>query len=160
MLVAMTKVQIVGRKRHVEPVLGRLYRMGLLELVSALEEPALELAPFPGEDERAERGQEQHLVLAQLDGLLTLAGDSAATHAGSPRRRRSDDLSRELKTLMPLVEPLAARIEDLQTELAVLPRYIEPLRQSAPTRPRTRRTRRERDPGPPAQRGRARPQHH
>ncbi len=62
MLVAMTKVQIVGRKRHVEPVLGRLYRMGLLELVSALEEPALELAPFPGEDERAERGHEQHLA--------------------------------------------------------------------------------------------------
>src|SRR5438094_3426133 len=79
MLVAMTKVQIVGRKRHVEPVLDRLYRMGLLELVSALEEPALELAPFPGENDRAERGHEQHLVLTQLDGLLTLAGDSAAS---------------------------------------------------------------------------------
>jgi V/A-type H+/Na+-transporting ATPase subunit I len=134
MLVAMTKVQIVGRKRHVEPVLDRLYRMGLLELVSALEEPALELAPFPGENERAERGQQQHLVLTQLDGLLTLAGDSAASMS-TAEAASSDDLSRELKTLIPLVEPLAARIEDLQTELAVLPRYIEPLRRLLPLVP-------------------------
>jgi V/A-type H+-transporting ATPase subunit I len=134
MLVAMTKVQIVGRKRHVEPVLGRLYRMGLLELVSALEEPDLELAPFPGENERAERGQEQHLVLTQLDGLLTLGGDSAASMPIG-EAASSDDLSRELKTLIPLVEPLAARIEDLRTELAVLPRYIEPLRHLLPLVP-------------------------
>jgi len=134
MLVAMTKVQIVGRKRHVEPVLDRLYRMGLLELVSALEEPALELAPFPGENERAERGQQQHLVLSQLDGLLTLAGDSAASMT-AVAAASSDDLSRELTTLIPLIEPLTARIEDLQTELAVLPRYIEPLRRLLPLVP-------------------------
>ena len=133
-LVAMTKVQIVGRKHHVEPVLGRLYQMGLLELVSAREEPALELAPFPGEDERAERIQEQNLLLAQLDGLLTLAGDSAAT-APAVEAASSDDVRRELNTIVPLVEPLAARIEDLQTELAVLPRYIEPLSRLLPLVP-------------------------
>jgi V/A-type H+-transporting ATPase subunit I len=134
MLVAMTKVQIVGRKRHVEPVLDRLYRMGLLELVSALEEPALELAPFPGENERSERGQQQHLVLSQLDGLLTLAADSDASMT-AVAAASSDDLSRELTTLIPLIEPLTARIEDLQTELAVLPRYIEPLRRLLPLVP-------------------------
>jgi V/A-type H+/Na+-transporting ATPase subunit I len=134
MLVAMTKVQIVGRKRHVEPVLGRLYRMGLLELVSALEEPALELAAFPGEHERAERGHELHLVLTQLDGLLALASDPAegmpAVAVAPP-----EDLGRELKTVTPLVEVLAARIEGLRTELVVLPRYIEPLRQLLPLVP-------------------------
>jgi len=114
MLVAMTKVQIVGRKRHVEPVLDRLYQMGLLELVSALEEPALELAPFPGENERAERGQEQHLVLTQLDGLLTLAGESAASMTIG-EAASLDELSLELKTVIPSVEPLAAQIEDLRT---------------------------------------------
>src|SRR5690348_9832841 len=126
MLVAMTKVQVVGRKRDVEPVLGRLYRLGLLELVSALDDPALELASLPGADERAERVQAHRLLLAQLEGLLTLAADSAegmpAVEAAS-----SHDLGRELKTLMPLVDPLSARVEDLRTELAVLPRYIEPL---------------------------------
>jgi V/A-type H+/Na+-transporting ATPase subunit I len=133
-LVAMTKVQIVGRKHHVEPVLGRLYQMGLLELISAREEPALELGSFPGEGERAERIQEQNLMLAQLDGLLTLAGDSAAT-VSAVEATSSDDVRRELNTVVPLVEPLAARIEDLQTELAVLPRYIEPLSRLLPLVP-------------------------
>ena len=88
MLVAMTKVQIVGRKRQIEPILGRLYGMGLLELGSALEEPALELTPYPGEDERTERGHEQRLLLAQLDGLLTLAGRLGLRRFLSPRPRR------------------------------------------------------------------------
>jgi V/A-type H+/Na+-transporting ATPase subunit I len=134
MLVAMTKVQIVGRKRHVEPVLERLYRIGLLELVSAVEEPALELAPFPDENERAARSQHQHLLLTQLDGLLTLAGDSAAS-IPAVEAASTGGLSRELQRLTPLVEPLVARIEDLQTELAVLPRYIEPLRRLLPLVP-------------------------
>jgi V/A-type H+-transporting ATPase subunit I len=134
MLVAMSKVQIVGRKPQVEPILGSLYEMGLLELASALEEPALELAPYPDEDERARRGQALHLVLAQLDGLLTLAGDSAATIPAT-EGASSDDVSRELETLTSLVEPLAARIEDLRTESAVLPRYIEPLRHLLPLVP-------------------------
>ncbi|HET6683866.1 MAG TPA: hypothetical protein VFG75_09230, partial [Gaiella sp.] len=133
MLVAMSKVQIVGRKPQVEPILGSLYGMGLLELASAPEDPALELAPFPDEDERARRGQELHLVLAQLDGLLTLAGDTAATMPAD--EGSSGDVSGELEKIVPLVEPLAARIEDLRTESAVLPRYIEPLRRLLPLVP-------------------------
>ena len=129
----MTKVQIIGRKPHVEPVLGRLYQMGLLELISARDEPALELAAFPDEEARAERVQELHLVLAQLDGLLTLAGDS--TTVSAVEATSSDDFRRELNTIVSLVEPLAARIEDLQTELAVLPRYIEPLSRLLPLVP-------------------------
>ena len=134
MLVDMARVQVVGRKAHVEPVLDRLYRLGLLELVDALEDPALELAPLPGEDERAARVQAHRLVLAQLEGLLALAGDSdsgvSAAEAASP-----GDVGRELETLIPLVEPLSARVESLRTEQAVLPRYIEPLRRLLPLVP-------------------------
>jgi V/A-type H+-transporting ATPase subunit I len=133
-LVAMTKVQIVGRKRQVESILGRLYGMGLLELGSALQEPALQLAPYPGEEDRAARGKEQRLLLAQLDGLLTLAGASGETIPAS-EAASSAELSEQLKTLTPLVEPLAARIEDLRTEFVVLPRYIEPLRRLLPLVP-------------------------
>jgi V/A-type H+/Na+-transporting ATPase subunit I len=130
----MTRVQIVGRKRHVEPVLGRLYRMGLLELADARDQPALGLAPFPGEDERAARGQELRLLLAQLDGLLALAGDSDGT-VPAAEAQSSDDVGRALQELIPLVEPLSARIEDLRTELSVLPRYVEPLRRLLPLVP-------------------------
>ena len=134
MLVEMKKVQVVGRKEHIEAVLGRLYGLGLLELGTAPEEPALELAPFPGEDARAARGQALGLVLAQLEGLLALAGDTGTTveafEATAP-----DDIGSELKALTPRVEPLAARIEELRTEAAVLPRYVEPLRRLLPLVP-------------------------
>jgi V/A-type H+/Na+-transporting ATPase subunit I len=133
-LVAMTKVQIVGRKREVEPILSRLYGMGLLELGSALEEPALQLAPYPGEDERVARGREQRLLLAQLDGLLTLTGNSSLM-IPAVETATSAELSRQLNELMPTVEPLAARIEDLRNEAAVLPRYIDPLRRLLPLVP-------------------------
>jgi V/A-type H+/Na+-transporting ATPase subunit I len=133
-LVAMTKVQIVGRKREVEPILSRLYGMGLLELGSALEEPALQLAPYPGDDERAARGREQRLLLAQLDGLLTLTGNSSLM-IPAVETATSAELSRQLNELMPTVEPLAARIEDLRNEAAVLPRYIDPLRRLLPLVP-------------------------
>ena len=73
-------------------------------------------------------------MLARLDGLLALAGDSAATIPAT-EAAASGDISRELKTLMPLVEPLAARIEELRAESAVLPRYIEPLRRLLPLVP-------------------------
>lgn len=134
MLVAMTKVQIVGLKREVEPILGRLYGLGLLELGSAPEEPALGLAPYPGDDERTARGREQSLLLARLDGLLALAGEATTPVAGVGAASPTE-LARELTELTPLVEPLVARIEALRTESAVLPRYIEPLHRLLPLVP-------------------------
>ena len=134
MLVPMTKVQIIGRKPHVEAVLHRLYRLGLLQLASAYEEPALELASFPGEGERAERAGELRLLVAQLEGLLALAGSSSEAQ---PFAEAADaaGVTHELRGLTPLVEPLVERIEELRTELAVLPRYIEPLRHLLPLVP-------------------------
>jgi V/A-type H+-transporting ATPase subunit I len=130
----MTKVQIIGRKPHVETVLHRLYALGLLQLATAHEDPALELGPFPGESERAERAEELRLLVAQLEGLLALAGASDETEpvAGAPDAAA---VTRELKDLMPRIEPLVERIEELRTEQAVLPRYIEPLRRLLPLVP-------------------------
>jgi V/A-type H+-transporting ATPase subunit I len=130
----MTKVQIIGRKPHVDTVLDRLYRLGLLQLASAHEEPTLELAPFPGESERTERAEELRLLVAQLEGLLALAGGSSGTE---PLAEMADaaGVTRELRALMPRVEPLVDRIEELRTEQAVLPRYIEPLRRLLPLVP-------------------------
>ena len=71
----------------------------------------------------------------------------------------SADLSRELKTLAPLVEPLAARIEDLRAEAAVLPRYIEPLRRLLPLVPELAELDESEIRGSAAPGGRARPQH-
>lgn len=134
MLVSMTKVRIVGRKPRLEEVLERLYRLRLLQLVSAREEPAVELSPLPGEDERAAHAEELRLLVAQIDGLLALAGisDERDARAGPAD---AATVSRELRAVTPLVEPLVGRIEELRNEAAVLPRYIEPLRSLLPLVP-------------------------
>ena len=127
-------VQIIGRKPHLDAVLDRLYRLGLLQLANAYEEQALELVALPGESERAERVAELTVLVTQLEGLLELAGSSSATQA-PVEAADAAEIGRELRAVMPLVEPLANRIEDLQTELTVLPRYIEPLRHLLPLVP-------------------------
>jgi V/A-type H+/Na+-transporting ATPase subunit I len=134
MLVSMAKVQIVGRKPHVEEVVARLYAAGVLELSSAHEDPALELAPFPGETERVEHADELHRLAGQLDGLLALAGGAGE---GRPPTEvpEASAVADELRALVPLVSPLTERIDALRTELSVLPRYIEPLRQLLPLVP-------------------------
>jgi V/A-type H+-transporting ATPase subunit I len=130
----MTKVRIIGRKPRLEEILDRLYRLRLLELVNAHEDPTVELAPVPGEADRAARAEEIRLLVAQLDGLLELAGVSNETAAlVTPVDAAS--VSRELGAVTPLVEPLVTRIEELRNELAVLPRYIEPLRSLLPLLP-------------------------
>jgi V/A-type H+-transporting ATPase subunit I len=130
----MTKVQIVGRRPHVEAVVGRLYELGLLQLVSAHEEAALGLMPFPGEGERLERATELRLLVARLDGLLALAGSSTEAQRAAEAPDAAG-VTRELRALTQRLEPLAGRIEELRTELAVLPRYIEPLRHLLPLVP-------------------------
>jgi V/A-type H+-transporting ATPase subunit I len=130
----MTQVQIIGRKPHVDAVLDRLYGLGLLELASAHEDPARDLAPFPGEGERAERAGELRLLVAQLEGMLALSGGSHESQLVA-EAADADTVTRELRALTPVVEPLADRIEELRTELAVLPRYIEPLRRLLPLVP-------------------------
>jgi V/A-type H+-transporting ATPase subunit I len=130
----MTQVQIIGRKPHVEAVLDRLYALGLLQLASAHEDAARDLAPFPGEDGRVERVGDLRLLVAQLEGMLALAESSHEAQLVA-EAADADTVTRELQTLMPVVEPLADRIEELRTELAVLPRYIEPLRRLLPLVP-------------------------
>ena len=134
MLVAMANVQIIGRKPHLEKVLKRLQELRLLQLVRVAEDSALELAPIPGKADRDARAEQLRLLIARLDGLLRLAGNSTEAEQFATAADTAS-VSRELRELAPRVELFVERIEDLRTELAVLPRYIEPLRNLLPLIP-------------------------
>ena len=92
-------------------------------------------------------------MVAQLDGLLTLGGDTAAT-IPADNAVSSGDVSGELEKIVPLVERLAARIDALRTESAVLPLYVELLRRLLPLVPELDESEMHAAPGV-----RARPQH-
>jgi V/A-type H+-transporting ATPase subunit I len=130
----MTKVQVIGRKERLDEVVERLYRLRLLQLVGARDEQAVELAPIPGDDDRAARVEALRLLVVQLDGLLALGPGSGEREAlAEPVDAAS--VRRELAAVTPLVEPLVERVEALENELAVLPRYVEPLRSLLPLVP-------------------------
>ncbi len=129
----MARARIIGRRRFLEAVLERLHELRLLQLSHASDELELDLVPLPGMGERAERAAGLRLLLAELAGLLELAGLTAA--GGSPGTVDAAGVRDELRELAPRVEALAGRIDELRTELAVLPRYLEPLRQLLPLVP-------------------------
>jgi V/A-type H+/Na+-transporting ATPase subunit I len=131
---AMEKVQIIGPKSRLEEALDCLYRLKLLQLMPAGDEPALELPPYPGEAGRGVRADELSLRIAQLDGLLAL-GETTADNDDFPQTPRRVDLQGELQEVMPQVDSLTTRIDDLRTEAVVLPRYLEPLRRLLPLIP-------------------------
>ncbi len=134
MLETMTRVRIVGRAPRLGEVLQRLYRIRLLQLESAVEEPETPLTPVPGDAGRDERAGELRLLLARLDGLLELA-DSGRPGVGDGPDVPAGQVTAELDRIAPEIELLVARIDDLQDELAVMPRYLEPLRQLLPLVP-------------------------
>jgi len=134
MLEAMTRVRIVGRAPRLEEVLQRLYRIRLLQLESAVEEPDSPLTSVPGNAARDARAAELRLLLTRLDGLLELAGSGPTVGDEGPDVE-AGQIAAELDRIAPEIESLAARIDDLWGELAVLPRYLEPLRQLLPLVP-------------------------
>ena len=121
MLVPMTKVRILGRRREVERLVEELQRLGLVELANARAGEAV--AELGDEQARSARREQLRLLATQVESLL---GTGPA--AGAP-------LCAELEHLAPQVEELDRRAQALRDEAALLPGFLEPLRRLIPLVP-------------------------
>ena len=130
MLVPMTKVRIIGRRDRLVEVLDHLYSLRLVELADIANEPRLALGRSPGDDWRAARREELRLLLAQLDGLLELAGARPTTAAPDGASGGLDLalLRADLEAMVPEIEELTGRVEALFAEQVVVGRYVGLLR--------------------------------
>jgi len=132
-LVPMTKVRIIGQRGRVEQVLHDLHDLRLVELADADDESKLALAPPSGAPERASRAEELRLLVAEVDGLLELAGSSAETVEAEPGIEAQDveppAVRGDVRAVGPLVEQLTGRIEALSAEEIVLARHLSVLRE-------------------------------
>lgn len=129
MIVPMTKVRIVARRRGLERMLEELHRLGLVELAERPVEAALE--PLAGEQLRRERRDELRFLLAEIDALLALLPsvvDGPGDSDPVPGEVDADALRALLARLTPEIERLTARLDALHDEQVVLPRYLDPLR--------------------------------
>ena len=108
MLVPMTKVRILGRRREVERVVDELQRLGLVEIADARAAEAVD--ELGGEEARSARREELRLLAARIDALLGRSRPTPERRprgtAGSARRWMPARLRAELDRLSPRVEAL------------------------------------------------------
>ena len=136
----MAKVQVLGRRRHLDEVLERLYGAQRVELVDVRADPELSLAPAGDTAGHAERQAELEALAARLEALLELSSTPPEAHprlAPDPVPGSVDiaALVATLDAVAPRLAALAARLDALGDERALLPRYAEPLEQLAPLIP-------------------------
>ena len=112
MLVPMTKVRILGPRSAAEAVLGRLHRLGLVELADA--RTAHSLGGLDGAGNQSASSEELRLVLAQTDKLLgEWSGEPISAGAASRRGGRwiSPELREQLTRLALDVEEVGRRLD-------------------------------------------------
>jgi V/A-type H+/Na+-transporting ATPase subunit I len=120
-LVPMTKVRILGRRREVERLVEELQRLGLVEIADARTGEAVD--ELDGEHARSARQEQLRLLATQVESLL-----GAGPVTGAP-------VGAELEHLAPRVEALDRRAQALRDEAALLPGFLEPLRRLLPLVP-------------------------
>ena len=139
MLVAMTKVRLVARRRELERVLEELHRLGLVELAEPPAEAAL--APLDGAELRTARRDDLRFLLAEIDALLALLPSAPPAADSDPVDGDVDvaAVRERLGDVAPTVERLTARLDALHDEEVVLTRVVP--RDGRLTKARRRRVR-------------------
>jgi len=127
----MTKVQLIGHLRHLDPTLDVLYRIGCVHLVDVLDAG---LAPLTVDDRRTRERERLRILRARLDAFLTLV-DPPEGNPVALTSARLDRVEREIEVVAPEVERLGRTADELQNELELLPRYISLLEKLLPLVP-------------------------
>ncbi len=131
----MAKVQILGHGARLEDALEVLYRLRVLQIIDAREEP-LSLSPPAGGERRAERIEELRRLRVRLDAFLQLVpevmGPADGTAPAHPDLRL---LAAELDRVGPAVEASVRRLDELRDEEAVVSRHLGLLRRLLPLLP-------------------------
>ena len=133
MLVPMTRVRLVGRRREVERVVGELHRLGLVEIADARSSDVVE--ELGGETARAARRGELQPLAAEIDALLAVLPTDAMLEPATRRPLDAGATRAELARLTLEVAALSRRLDALRDEGLVLPSYLEPLQLLLPLVP-------------------------
>ena len=140
MLVAMAKVQIVGRRVHLDASLEQLYRLQRVQLIDVAEDPDLELAPASPDPARGAVRRELELLAARIEAMLQLVHPGQSPEGPTdpdpvPGATDAAALDGELTVVAARVADVTGRLDALHDEEVVLPRYRRPMEQLAPLVP-------------------------
>ena len=139
MLVPMTKVHVIGHRRHLDEVLSFLHQRRALHLIDVGEDSTVPLPPLRIDEAQVNEIEGLRYLKARIDAVLGLV-----THAPPPDRDPDsigpadvEELRTQLDEVAPHLEELVTRRDDLTNEADVLPRYLASLVGLLPLMPET-----------------------
>jgi vacuolar-type H+-ATPase subunit I/STV1 len=132
MLVAMTKIRILGRRADAERVLAALHRLKAVEIADTVTD--IGLTPLSGDQARTAERDALEQTLAQtaalLAELLSAAGTSVVAQSVDVT-----DLAEEVRRLRSTLDSVDERLDGLRSEELLLRSHLRPLRRLMPLVP-------------------------
>ncbi len=132
MLVAMTKVHVIGHRRRLEPTLAALHGLSSIQLIDVSQDATVTLPPLAADDEQLEELEQLRFTRARLDALLALASSTPRPVAATVDLA---SIRGELDTDGVEIEGLAQRLDELAAEGETLPRHLGSLKRLLPLIP-------------------------
>jgi len=120
-IMAMSRVRIMGPRERLEPVLAALQDTGIVHLAPPPEDPPLLHPEFTAREARL-RGRVLRLI-ASAEGTLTLLGADAAPGGGPRPPEPLPAVARRIRRVARSAQRARARLDALEEEAATLGRY-------------------------------------
>ena len=132
MLVAMTKIRILGRRADAERVLAALHRLKAVEIADT--DADIGLTPLSGDQARTAERDALEQTLAQTAALLAELPSAAGTSVVA-QSVDVTDLAEEVRRLRSTLDSVDERLDGLRSEELLLRSHLRPLRRLMPLVP-------------------------
>ncbi len=134
MLVDMTKVHVIGHRRHLDEVVARLHALTVVHLIDVTADHEVHLPPLGVDDDQLAELHQARLLRARIDSMLALLPEPPPVPSPAPPIDLAE-ISRELDAVGPEIERLVIELEELTAEQENLPRHIAALGRLLPLLP-------------------------
>lgn len=144
MKVKMARLQIIGLKSHLTPMVRTLHQLGCMHIEDVSEIADISARPLSLDRETVQAREELAYLVTKIEGLRSTLGAVQAesrqtvTERGAGNGRNTECVAEAqagVDELNPQVQALVARREALEAEASSLPRYEATLRKLLPIVP-------------------------
>ncbi|MEA1904139.1 MAG: V-type ATPase 116kDa subunit family protein [Actinomycetota bacterium] len=131
----MSKVNIVGHRRSLDPTLTALHRAKRVQVIDVTDDSGVRLPPLTVDEAHLHAIEDLRYLRTRLDALLRLLPAIETSGTEEPPDVDFDELKAEVDEVGPEIEALLGRLDELRRESETLPRHLESLKRLLPLLP-------------------------